>query len=239
MATEAADNVETVYGTDDGAADAGTTDTGSSDSGTTEGGDADDGAGARKEGDSLLGDKGSSDDGGDAGSKEAGNDDDGDASKDDGEESGAPESYADFTLPEGVTADTVALETATPLFKELNLTQEQAQKLVDFEAGRVQDMVKAQDQAFFDKTKEWAEDAAKDRDIGGDKFEENVLTARLALDKLGSPALVEILDQTGMSNHPAMVKFAFNVGKLLKEDNPGASGSQSTPKKSTADIMYD
>ena len=40
----------------------------------------------------------------------------------------APETYADFTLPEGVELDTALLTDAAPLFKELGLTQEQAQK---------------------------------------------------------------------------------------------------------------
>lgn len=43
---------------------------------------------------------------------------------------GAPEKYA-FTAPEGQELDTSALAQFEPVARELNLTQEQAQKLVD------------------------------------------------------------------------------------------------------------
>ena len=46
--------------------------------------------------------------------------------------SAAPESYTDFSVPEGHTLDAAAIESATPLFRELGLSQDQAQKLVDF-----------------------------------------------------------------------------------------------------------
>src|SRR5215469_16563160 len=44
---------------------------------------------------------------------------------------GAPEAYADFTAPSGRELDADAITAIKPLFKELNLTQAQAQLLVD------------------------------------------------------------------------------------------------------------
>ncbi len=49
-----------------------------------------------------------------------------------------PDTYADFVMPEGVELDSALLTEAAPLFKELGLTQDQAQKLVDFQAKQVQ-----------------------------------------------------------------------------------------------------
>src|SRR6266852_5763511 len=43
---------------------------------------------------------------------------------------GAPEKYADFRVPEGFKFDPEALTEAQATFKELGLTQDQAQKLV-------------------------------------------------------------------------------------------------------------
>ena len=51
--------------------------------------------------------------------------------------SAAPESYTDFSVPEGHTLDAAAIESATPLFRELGLSQDQAQKLVDFYSTQV------------------------------------------------------------------------------------------------------
>ena len=51
---------------------------------------------------------------------------------------GAPETYADFTVPEGSTVSKEVIgESATPLFRELGLSQDQAQKLVDFYSTQV------------------------------------------------------------------------------------------------------
>lgn len=231
MADEVA---ETVYASEgaDGAADSGATDSG-------EQGPQDNGAENNGEqGNTVLTGQDSNGEGGDANSEGAGSDDDGDAGKSEGKDDGAPESYADFTLPEGLKADAIALDKATPLFKELGLNQEQAQKLVDFEAERVQAMESAHRDAFAATTKEWAEAAQNDPDIGGEKFEQNIAVALKGLERFGSPELKQVLDTTGLGNHPAMIKLAFNVGKLLKEDDPGTTGNSPKPQQSMADRMY-
>src|SRR6266403_1426137 len=48
---------------------------------------------------------------------------------------GAPEAYTDFTLPEGVKLEGETLKSAQELFKDLNLPQDGAQRLVDFHLG--------------------------------------------------------------------------------------------------------
>src|SRR5882762_10933205 len=45
---------------------------------------------------------------------------------------GAPEKYEDFKLPDGYKMDETASKEVTAMFKELNLSQDQAQKLVDY-----------------------------------------------------------------------------------------------------------
>src|SRR5882672_5288525 len=46
--------------------------------------------------------------------------------------SGAPEKYSDFKLPEGLELSPEVVTEVSGLFKEMNLSQTQAQKLVDF-----------------------------------------------------------------------------------------------------------
>src|SRR5262245_55633150 len=53
------------------------------------------------------------------------------------QQSKAPEKYADFKIPDGMAVDAKALEAFTPALRELNLTQDQAQKLVDVYATNV------------------------------------------------------------------------------------------------------
>src|SRR5215471_1468131 len=45
---------------------------------------------------------------------------------------GAPETYSAWTLPQGYELDSGVSDAAGKIFKELNLPQEAAQKLVDF-----------------------------------------------------------------------------------------------------------
>src|SRR5215471_21036533 len=47
---------------------------------------------------------------------------------------GAPEKYSDFTPPEGFDLNEEAMAKAEPIFRELGLTQAQAQRMVDFYA---------------------------------------------------------------------------------------------------------
>jgi hypothetical protein len=47
---------------------------------------------------------------------------------------GAPESYSDFNLPEGMTLDKALADKALPVFKKHNLSQEAAQEFVSLQA---------------------------------------------------------------------------------------------------------
>lgn len=156
----------------------------------------------------------------------------------DGGVQSAPETYADFTLPEGVEMDAEFLAEAAPVFKELNLTQEQAQKLVDLEAARVQAGQQAQAEAFSQLMDSWKQSSLKDKEFGGDKFNENIALARSALDKFGTSELKQLLEDHGVGNHPEMIRFMVKVGQLTAEDRPGAASGPTVPEKDRVAILY-
>lgn len=136
-------------------------------------------------------------------------------------EGDVPETYADFNMPEGVELDVSLLEKAAPIFKELNLTQDQAQKLVDFQAQLRQDGEANVVQAFNEQVETWKTDSRNDKEFGGEKFEENLSIAKLAIEKHGSPEFQQLLDDHAISSHPEFVRFALSVGNFLKQDIPG------------------
>src|SRR5258705_2652378 len=70
---------------------------------------------------------------------------------------GAPEKYGDWKLPEGYALDTGVSEDGSKLFKELNLTQDQAQKLVDFYSEHAIRSSKEVLDAWTATRKEWRE----------------------------------------------------------------------------------
>ena len=149
-----------------------------------------------------------------------------------------PDTYADFAMPEGVTVDSALLNDAVPLFKELGLTQDQAQKLVDFQAKQVQASSQSQVDAFDQLMNDWQEKSKNDKEFGGDKFEENIGIARSAIDKFGTPELKQLLEEHGVGNHPEVIRFMVNVGKLTAEDVPGGTTVPTSKAQDRVSLLY-
>ncbi|EJH7633318.1 peptidase [Salmonella enterica] len=140
---------------------------------------------------------------------------------------GAPEKY-EFKPAEGQELDTAALEQFEPIARELNLTNEQAQKMVDLYGTKIMPMVQQrQAEAWQKQTEGWAETVKADKEIGGDKLTANLSAAQRALEQFGDPELKEYLDSTGLGNHPALVKAFIKVGKAMSEDKVVTGGHES------------
>lgn len=181
--------------------------------------------------DSTTDDKSSADD--------TGTDDKSDS--DDAGEEGSDSSlktYADFEMPEGVQIDETLLAEAVPIFKELELSQEQAQKLVDFQAQQVQAGTQKQVDAFNQLKTDWLDQSKKDGEFGGDKFDENVKVARSAVAQYGTPELKQLLEDHGVGNHPELIRFMVRVGQTLKPDVPGAEGHSTSKAEDRVSILY-
>ena len=118
------------------------------------------------------------------------------------------------------------------------MTQEQAQKLVDLEAERNQASYQAQVDAFNQLKEEWAEQSKNDKEYGGDKFDESIALAKNAVDKFGSPGLKQLLEEHGVGNHPEVIRFMVNVGKLTGEDVPGGSTTPVAKEQDRVNQLY-
>ena len=163
--------------------------------------------------------------------------DDPDKGKDD-DEDGAPKEYEPFTMPEGVDIDQEATDRFIPVAKELGLTQEQAQKLVDLAVADRAAAMKAVADNWNAQNEEWAKAAAADKEIGGNDHDEKVAIAARAIDTFGTPALKEALDTTGAGNHPEFVRFCYRVGKLISEDGHIVPGASPMTDLSDGEVFY-
>lgn len=143
-----------------------------------------------------------------------------------------PESY-DLKMPEGVELDKAAADEFTAIAKELKLDQVTAQKLADVAAKQAQRQVEAHAQ----QVASWVEQVKTDKEIGGDKLDENLGVARKAIDTFGSPELKELLSSTGMGNHPEVIKLAYKVGKAISEDG-FVKGTPPGPETDPAKKLY-
>lgn len=150
---------------------------------------------------------------------------------------GAPETYEAFTLPDGVEMDETARDSFLPVAKQLNLTQTEAQALVDYESKRVAEFTTAQETAWKDMQQEWRTSTQSDKEIGGPAFDQSLASAKKFLGAYGTNELIEALDATGMGNHPELIRAFARAGKAMSEDTLSIGGiSQS--ERSPEDILY-
>ena len=141
--------------------------------------------------------------------------------------------------PEGFEKldDALAAEfTATA--KEANLSNDQAQKLVDMYGKEVKAIQVKQQDEWDNTLKEWKDTAMKDEEIGGVKLTESVSNAKAALNTFGNTEMIQLLEDSGLANHPEMIRFLAKVGKSAKDDNFEFGKSGQDAPKTQASLMF-
>jgi hypothetical protein len=146
----------------------------------------------------------------------------------------APEAY-EFKAPEGRVFDSEVMASYSQVAKELNLSQESAQRLLDAVGPKMAE----RQMAMIEATRNgWADNSKSDREFGGEKLSENLGVAKKALDAFGTAELRTLLNETGLGNHPELIRFMFRAGKAISEDRM-VSGSATQAKagpRSFADL---
>lgn len=225
-------------GGDGGGGDAAATD-GAAGSDGAAGGDLDAGADV-----SLMGAAGAeAGAGADKGEGEAG---DGKAGDGDGQppaQDGPPEAY-ELSLPEGIELDADLLNEATPVFKELGLSNDAANKLAPL-AMKVQERFVAQQSNDYALLRaDWAKQVQSDPEIGGKNLSATMHSVARALDWAVGPAestndkgekvaepFRQLLNETGLGNHPVMVRAFAKIGAALGEDDKFVRENIGSPQK--------
>ena len=147
-----------------------------------------------------------------------------------------PLSYEKLSLPEDVSWAPDALEKFTALGKELGITPEQAQKLVDLETAFVRNNRTAQEQAARAQSEAWA---AQIRAQYGANYQAEIDRAVAAADAFGGPELRALLEETGLGNHPVIVRTFNEIGKRISEDcTPHGQVSAAERDKTFAEALY-
>lgn len=146
-----------------------------------------------------------------------------------GDDTTVPETY-ELKMPDGVELDAKLLEAVSPVFKDLFLTNAQAQALTDKFTEVMQQRATAQGETWATTIAGWADQAKADKDIGGDNWDTTVSTGLRAVNVLGTPALREYLNASGAGNHPEVIRLMAKVGAMIKEDNPASGGAEGNGK---------
>lgn len=154
--------------------------------------------------------------------------------QDDGKPQGAPEKY-EFATPEGMQFDDAVVGAFSEAAKDLNLSQEAAQKILD-KVGPV--MAAQQNEALQAASTEWAEASKTDKEFGGDKLNENLAVAKKAMDQFASPELRTLLNESALGNNPEVIRMFYRVGKAISEDGFVVGGNAKNSEQTTAQRLY-
>ena len=149
-----------------------------------------------------------------------------------------PETYelkfAKDSLIEGEAHHASVVEFA----KQNNFTNEQAQALLDRDQKLVSSYREKIQEEYSQTVESWKTEASKDKEIGGDSLDQNVIYAKRALGRFGTDKFAEALGSTGFGNHPEIIRIFSKIGRSMADDTLDLSNSAAKKEVSAARIMY-
>ena len=171
--------------------------------------------------------------------------------KDEGKDEPGPVILADLKFPEGFDRNEDALKTLTDALADEKLSpQERAQALVDLYTGGMQEAADAVATQWREERSKWVEATKALPKIGGDKLDASLGKIAKLIDEFGvttdthgvvSKELGEefrqIMDDSGLGDHPTIVRFLVNVADAFSEGKP-VSGDPAGSDRTQAQKMY-
>ena len=140
---------------------------------------------------------------------------------------GIPDAYA-FEPPEGRDLDDETkgrIDAFADTARDMGLTQDQYQALIEYDINRAQQLNDVAVESWDRQVDGWRQSAKADKEIGGEKFAENLKVAENALKQFGDPDLRALFKSPSpenpgglaVGNHPAMLRFLNRVGKAIAD----------------------
>lgn len=140
---------------------------------------------------------------------------------------GVPEEY-EFTPPEDFDLSEEAqrkVETFKDAAKEMKLSQDQFQSLVEYEAQATRQAQVDQANAYIDRVNSWADDVKADNELGGESLQSNLAVIKKVTDEFGGDDLKSLIDAPGpnnidglgLGNNLAFLRFVYRMGKSITD----------------------
>lgn len=129
----------------------------------------------------------------------------------------APETYSFKTprgLPEGHVVDESVSESFQKVAREFDLTNDQAQKLLDEVVPVIHRRAQEQQTEIHNK---WVEAVKADKVIGGEKLNENLAVAKRFVSAYGDDELKQLLNGP-LGSNPALLRAFFKAGKTVSPE---------------------
>lgn len=146
--------------------------------------------------------------------------------------------YGDFTAEEGVEYAPELVNEAKTLARELDLSQAGAERLNKAAHDMAKTMGEAQVNRLQEARQEWQEASKADPTFGGVKLQENLAVAAKAREAFGDDELKQVLNASGLGDHPAVIRAFFKVGKAMSEDSMVVGKPAPTDTRSRAERIY-
>ncbi len=146
-----------------------------------------------------------------------------------------------------VALDKELVDALTPMAREMGWGNDQASKVAQFYNDTVMPKLESAFQAQLAEgvqaqRTEWANEAkasiSTDPVYDGKKLEDVLPVSAKAIDALGGTDFRTFLDETGLGNHPALLKVMYQVGKAMTEDGFDLSNTSAAPRPLTREEKY-
>lgn len=143
---------------------------------------------------------------------------------------------------EGVTSENGEITEADiasikSLSEELNLTNDQARDLLAKSGKYINDNLKAKKDSMVVN---WINEIKADPSLGGANFKATQSNLRRAIKRYGGDGALQILNDTGLGAHPAIVRMLNAIGRDLGEEQKFVNSKSQAPKpKNPYRSLYD
>ncbi len=143
--------------------------------------------------------------------------------------------YKDVQLPQSLQGGEEHFASFKTLAAQLNLPAETVQKLVAWEAAIADDEQKKTQADRADILQKWTD---RTKEILGPSYQREICRALEAVDRFGGPQLRELLEVTGLGNHPVIVKTFQQISAQIGEDISVSGRTRHQIDKTFAEALY-
>lgn len=139
-----------------------------------------------------------------------------------------PEKYEAFKDSEGNSYDPEQVADFAAVAKELGLSQEKAQKMFGVMRPAADKYVREE---HMKRVEGWVKASQEDKEFGGSGFKANLGVAAKAYKEFATPELRQLLDQSGLGNHPEMIRLFYRIGQKVSQDTGVTGAGAPEPKR--------
>lgn len=158
-----------------------------------------------------------------------------------GQEPQTPEVY-EFKTPDGQALSAEDQEAFSSVAKDLKLSQEQAQKLFDSAMPQIGKIFEQRSMQSLKQSQAlWKKALAADQELGGSNMEQTKLNVGRFLTNYATPEFKQLMANTGLQNHPEIVRVMARIGSALGNDAKFINGQSASSVQKTSPLknLYD